>query len=245
MAGAPLDARMLGDDDAALTAAEVPSDTLAALQLLRRQFPRGGLCDALPRLLLTSQLYCLVADRSAVDRELAALARSGVVRRFKLASGRDDFAFLFADDYAALVADARDHAAARGAHPHALAASFDAFATRVLPACPDAATVAAAALRALLRTPALPERAVDDALAALMSAGLVTRAMTPGADAFLFSAPGTVRCVALAARCLSCFHLRSEARAPPAGRLPARAAARARGAARGGGAQGAPPGAAR
>ena len=186
-------------DDGALGAAELPSDTLVALRVLRRQFPRGPGCDALPRLLLVSQLYSLVSDRAAVDRELAALARSGAVRRFKLATGRDDYAFLLAEDYTALIAEARAEAAQRGLPPDALANAFDGFATRVLPACPDAAAVATAALRDLLRRPAtptaqpLPERAVDDALAALMHAGLVTRAMTPGADALLFSAPGTAR----------------------------------------------------
>jgi serine/threonine-protein kinase 19 len=200
-------------DDGALSAAELPSDTLVALRLLRSQFPRGGGCDALPRLLLVSQLYSLVSDRAAVDRELAALARAGAIRRFKLATGRDEYAFLLADDYAALIAEARRAAAAdRGLPPAALAAAFDGFAQRVLPACPDAAAVAAAALRDLLRRPArpdaqpLPERDVDDAVAALMHAGLVTRAMTPGADALLFSAPGTARFIRVV--CLWCVWLR-------------------------------------
>lgn len=207
-------------DDGALSAAELPSDTLVALRLLRSQFPRDGGCDALPRLLLVSQLYSLVTDRAAVDRELAALARAGAIRRFKLATGRDEYAFLLADDYAALIAEARRAAAAdRGLPPAALAAAFDGFAHRVLPACPDAAAVATAALRDLLRRPArpgaqpLPERDVDDAVAALMHAGLVTRAMTPGADALLFSAPGTarsMRCFALmqAALCVADASLR-------------------------------------
>ena len=193
--------RMLGDD-APLDAAQLPSDTLVALRRLRQQFPRGAGCDALPRFLLTTQLYALLPrDRAAVDRELAALARAGVVRRFKLATGRDDYAFLLSDDYAALVTAARADAAARGVPPATLAAAFDAFALRVLPSCPDASAVATAALRTLLRSPSgapaaqqLPEREVDDALAALMNAGLVARAMTPGTDALLFAAPGTARC---------------------------------------------------
>ena len=192
---------MLGDD-AQLAAAELPSDTLVALRRLRQQFPRGGACDALPRLLLTTQVYALLRDRAAVDRELAALARAGAVRRFKLATGRDDYAFMLSDDYAALVTAARADAAARGVPPATLAAAFDGFAQRVLPACPDAAAVATAALRAMLRGAAgaqpLPEREVDDAVAALMNAGLVARAMTPGADALLFAAPGTARAHAAA-----------------------------------------------
>ena len=198
--------RMLGDDaaDAQLCAA-LPSDTLVALRRLREQFPRGAGCDGLPRFLLTTQLYSLLRDRAAVDRELAALTRAGAVRRFKLATGRDDYAFLLSDDYGALVAAARADAAARGVPPATLAAAFDAFAHRVLPACPDAAALATSALKNLLRGPGaqpLPERAVDDALAALMNAGLLARAMTPGADALLFAAPGTVRAPSAAVLCV-------------------------------------------
>jgi hypothetical protein len=146
-----------------------------------------------------------------VDRQLAALVRSGAVRRFKLSSGRDEYGLLLRDDYAAQAAGACADACSRAAtpaHAEALRAAFAAFQRRVLPACRGVA-VGTTEFKRLLRgddagaaaedasdtpqAPPLSERAADDALAALMSAGLVVRAMEPGADALLFCAPNTAR----------------------------------------------------
>lgn len=52
--------------------AEVPGDTLAALQLLRAQFPQLPGRPVAP-LVLRSQVYSVVRDRTAVDRELDEL----------------------------------------------------------------------------------------------------------------------------------------------------------------------------
>ena len=58
--------------------AEVPGDTLAALQLLRAQFPQLPGRPVAP-LVLRSQVYSVVRDRTAVDRELDEL-RCGSLR---------------------------------------------------------------------------------------------------------------------------------------------------------------------
>lgn len=44
----------------------------------------------LPPIVLKSQLYTVLADRTAVDRDVEDLRRQGTVRLFKLAIGRDD-----------------------------------------------------------------------------------------------------------------------------------------------------------
>ncbi len=147
-----------------------------------------------------------VADRTAADRSLAALVRSGALRRFKLATGRDEHALMFAQDYTEQAQTAQANAHAAQATTAAAAAAFGAFTQRVLPACPGVA-VATSELRRLLRgsannadsaaaaaAPLLSERQAADAIATLMNAGLLTRAMEPGADAMLFSAPNTARC---------------------------------------------------
>ena len=193
------------DDDAAAAAA-LPSDTLAALQLLRAQFPTAPGCASLPRLALVSQVYALVADRTAADRALSSLVAAGTLRRFRLCTGRDEYALMFADEYNSLVAAA---AAEAGGSGGGSAVAFDAIARRVLPACRGVA-VATPELRRLLRggeggkdAPLLSERAVDDAVAALMQAGLLTRATETGAGALLFTAPNAVR-LCRVATVLSC-----------------------------------------
>ncbi len=49
-----------------------PSDTLAAVLLLRAQFPSGWSRDV-PPLVLRSQIYSIVKDRTVVDRQLDEL----------------------------------------------------------------------------------------------------------------------------------------------------------------------------
>ena len=55
-----------GDDDA-------PDDVLAALALLRAQFPAAGRAAGMGPLMLKSQLYALVPDRTLVDRRIDEL----------------------------------------------------------------------------------------------------------------------------------------------------------------------------
>jgi len=61
-----------GDEDA-------PDDVMAALALLRAQFPAAGRAAGMGPLMLKSQLYALVPDRTLVDRRIDELrcARAG------------------------------------------------------------------------------------------------------------------------------------------------------------------------
>ncbi|XP_045429166.1 serine/threonine-protein kinase 19 isoform X5 [Pipistrellus kuhlii] len=54
-----------------------PGAARAAVAELGRLFPRGLFEDALPPIALRSQVYSLVPDRTAADRQLRPLARSG------------------------------------------------------------------------------------------------------------------------------------------------------------------------
>ncbi|KNA21234.1 hypothetical protein SOVF_045100 [Spinacia oleracea] len=74
------------------------SDTLVALRMMRAQFPKLEKVSTKP-LILRSQLYSSVKDRTQVDRELELLKRDNVLRVFKLNTGQDDHAVMFLDDY--------------------------------------------------------------------------------------------------------------------------------------------------
>ena len=68
-------AAAVGDDAgagdlAAAAAAATLSDTMAALRLLHAQFPPASRAAGLPSIMLKSQLYTIVRDRTIVDREL-------------------------------------------------------------------------------------------------------------------------------------------------------------------------------
>ncbi|KAK2648772.1 hypothetical protein Ddye_016261 [Dipteronia dyeriana] len=74
------------------------SDTLVALRVMRSQFPRIDKVSIQP-LILQSQIYSSVNDRTQVDRELESLRREKVLRVFKLNTGQDDHAIMFLGDY--------------------------------------------------------------------------------------------------------------------------------------------------
>ncbi|XP_011659234.1 serine/threonine-protein kinase 19 isoform X2 [Cucumis sativus] len=74
------------------------NDTLAALHMMRAQFPTIDKVSIQP-FILQSQLYSSLKDRTEVDRELECLKREKVVRVFKLNTGQDDHAIMFLDDY--------------------------------------------------------------------------------------------------------------------------------------------------
>ncbi|KAL8215027.1 hypothetical protein R6Q57_004476 [Mikania cordata] len=74
------------------------SDTMVALRMMRAQFPRIDKVTSEP-IILQSQLYSSVKDRTQVDRELESLRREKVLRVFKLNTGQDDHALMFMEDY--------------------------------------------------------------------------------------------------------------------------------------------------
>jgi hypothetical protein len=61
---------------------EVPNDTLVALELLRKQFPQTPAAGTFP-VVLVSQIYSLVKDRTAVDRDLDKAVRRQQLRLFR------------------------------------------------------------------------------------------------------------------------------------------------------------------
>uniref|UniRef100_A0A8C8SWV6 Serine/threonine kinase 19 n=1 Tax=Pelusios castaneus TaxID=367368 RepID=A0A8C8SWV6_9SAUR len=84
-----------------------------ALRSLASLFPRQLFEDTLPPLVLKHQLYSVVKDRTAVDRQLSCLKDEGLVRLFQLGFDADTFAVAFAQDYEAKVLQSvvgKDHA---------------------------------------------------------------------------------------------------------------------------------------
>ena len=109
--------------DAELSDAELclalPNDTELALQILWASCPPGALVASgrLPAA-LRSQVYGIVKDRTAVDRQLEALRLAGSLRVLQLPSARDELLLISADKYFASLADG----AALGGPPVAAAA---------------------------------------------------------------------------------------------------------------------------
>lgn len=94
------DAQLNNDDDELLSLEKslTFSDTVVALRIMRAQFPKLEKVTVKP-LILRSQLYSSIKDRTQVDRELELLKRDKVLRVFKLNTGQDDHAVMFLEDY--------------------------------------------------------------------------------------------------------------------------------------------------
>ncbi|GLC34310.1 hypothetical protein PLESTB_000743500 [Pleodorina starrii] len=103
------------DDDGDDAEADVPSDVELALMALKSDLRSHPGAAELPPLALRSQLSCLLADRSTVERQLDEQRRANRVRVFKLPTGTDEFGILSTSDYRALVRQAADDAAAAAA----------------------------------------------------------------------------------------------------------------------------------
>lgn len=99
------DALLDGVDDAALDALFEQSETHAALEHLREVYVRGpasrGALSCVP-LVLESQLYTVVRNRSLADRQVAILHRDRTILKFHVPSSVH-FALVFFDDYAAML----------------------------------------------------------------------------------------------------------------------------------------------
>lgn len=68
--------------DTGLDADDVPDDAMVALELLRAQFPQSDVVGVRP-VILVSQLYSLVKDRTTVDRQLDKAMRLQEIRLFR------------------------------------------------------------------------------------------------------------------------------------------------------------------
>ncbi|PVD39342.1 hypothetical protein C0Q70_01972 [Pomacea canaliculata] len=78
---------------------EVPSDTKAALLLLRGLFPLEKFEERLPPIILKHQLYSLVKNRTLVDKQLNDLVTAGEVKVFKLGVDSNSQCLVFSADY--------------------------------------------------------------------------------------------------------------------------------------------------
>eukprot|EP00240_Pyramimonas_obovata_P014518 CAMPEP_0118940676 /NCGR_PEP_ID=MMETSP1169-20130426/32016_1 /TAXON_ID=36882 /ORGANISM="Pyramimonas obovata, Strain CCMP722" /LENGTH=188 /DNA_ID=CAMNT_0006885229 /DNA_START=74 /DNA_END=637 /DNA_ORIENTATION=+ len=85
-----------------------PSDTEVALEVLKSQFPK--LQGEVVPLLLKTQIYSMVKNRTDVDRTLNSLRQKYVLRLFKLPTGADDYAVVFTRDYIEMVAGCKARA---------------------------------------------------------------------------------------------------------------------------------------
>ncbi|KAK9830644.1 hypothetical protein WJX74_000044 [Apatococcus lobatus] len=167
----------------------IPHDTLVALQLLVNQFPPAAKACVAP-FALRSQLYSLVNDRTCVDRQLDELRTGRQVKVLKLPASTDEYAYMFALDYCAMVQAAKQkHQAAKGLVPELKV--FEWLTDRVAPAYTKT-TIQHAELLQLLGTDT--SRGICDAVteaqvSLLLHAGLLMRDMQD-ADLYLFSMAG-------------------------------------------------------
>ncbi|XP_035964059.2 winged helix repair factor 1 [Halichoerus grypus] len=101
----------------------------AAVAELVQLFPRSLFEDALPPIALRSQVYSLVPDRTAADRQLKALQEQGEIRIIQLGFDLDAHGIIFTEDYRTRVLKACD------GRPYA--GVVQKFLASVLPACGD------------------------------------------------------------------------------------------------------------
>jgi len=180
------------DDDEDL---EAPSDTMAALELLRRQFPVSA---QVPPVILRSQVYNILSDWTAVDRALEEERQKGVLRMIKLPASVDDYAYLLKDDYDACIDNAAQEQREKGVAEARLAV-FAKFSQGVLPRCKETSLSHADLGKHLSRDPGGTQgegraKMMDQQISLLMTTGLLTRNVA-ARDSYLFAVPGAGRLV--------------------------------------------------
>jgi Serine-threonine protein kinase 19 len=87
-----LDAGASAGDGDALASLLLPCDTELALRAARDSFPQDAFRWTLPPVLLRSQVYAVIHDKSLADRELRELTQKNVIKQFALPSTIDTFA---------------------------------------------------------------------------------------------------------------------------------------------------------
>ena len=85
------------DDDAFLSAAEIPCDTMVAIRLALSRLPPPATHAA--RVVLKKHLYTMVDDRTLVDRQLDTLRRDGHIIVMPLTRSNDESLVVLTDDY--------------------------------------------------------------------------------------------------------------------------------------------------
>ena len=97
---------LLADDDDDTLERAAPSDIDAAITYLLTTFPHQPPSPTYlePRTILVSQLYSIVADRTAVDREVDRRRRANEVRVMRCVQlGVDEYALITTEEYVAVV----------------------------------------------------------------------------------------------------------------------------------------------
>jgi len=182
----------------------LPSDTVCALHLLRReQFLPG-----LPPIFLVNQLYSIVKDATAVDQELEYLIQSRIIRLIHLNTSRKDMAVVFVIDARSFLEQVRSEVSLKRSlsEKNALVAfkrdsslldhGFDAFTSDLLDNCTQpwiskvrllealhlvrSAEDRERAVQLLLDVGVLLRRDVDTFWVTLPRIGLLVRSLTAG-----------------------------------------------------------------
>ncbi|XP_068671844.1 inactive serine/threonine-protein kinase 19-like [Montipora foliosa] len=78
---------------------EVPNDTKAAILFLKSIVPLNKFEGKIPAIILKHQIYCVVKDKTLVDRQLNNLWEENKICLFKLTSGSDEFGVVLTDDF--------------------------------------------------------------------------------------------------------------------------------------------------
>uniref|UniRef100_A0A0D9R9I1 Serine/threonine kinase 19 n=1 Tax=Chlorocebus sabaeus TaxID=60711 RepID=A0A0D9R9I1_CHLSB len=110
-----------------------PGSARAAVSELMQLFPRGLFEDALPPIVLRSQVYSLVPDRTVADRQLKELQEQGEIRIVQLGFDLDAHGIIFTEDYRTRVCDY----VLKACDGRPYAGAVQKFLASVLPACGD------------------------------------------------------------------------------------------------------------
>ena len=184
----------------------VPDDVLTALEYLRRNFPFAYHHSYVePPLILVSQVYALVEDRTLVDRRIRELIERRRIVVFDIpATGINERALLFIEDYRAAVlalvpttataADADTGAPTKRRRRDAEsvddgAAILSVFAESVIPSLTSSIITDAALLTAFTADERTATLSADAVRAAVIGFGLIVRHRTSGT--YYVAAPHT------------------------------------------------------
>ena len=82
----------------------LPSDTLAAVQLLKREFPNFNNLTPIP-VMLEHHIYSIITDRTMGMKELDQLISENILKKLYISTREDDTAIIFVEDYKKLIND--------------------------------------------------------------------------------------------------------------------------------------------
>jgi len=172
---------------------EVPSDTEAIIDLIRKEFPHNRQKFArIPPIILKTQLHALVSIPTSVDVELDELKRNQKIRLFKIPNFKDEYMLLKMDDYISCINSIRQKV--EESQRDDVWAVFDKFINQVLPHENDVGISKARLEELLSGRVNLPQggedilftEQVSNEIGKLIEVGLIVR---NGEDRFYFCIP--------------------------------------------------------